>query len=259
MMPLMTIQTGNEAALSLIIPAHNEAARIGPSLQKIREYLGRRFPSAEIIVVDDGSRDATAATAENALKDWPRGKVLSRPKNMGKGYSVREGVLSSGGRMVLFSDADLSTPIEELDGLVPEVNQGFDVVIGSRALPDSDIRVRQSAIRERMGKTFNLLVRILVLPGIRDSQCGFKLFRREAALDVFGRLRVRGFAFDVEALALCRKLGYKVKEVPVVWLNSPPSRVRMVRSSAGMLRDLFRIRRWTRSSRFEKIYGRSGS
>jgi dolichyl-phosphate beta-glucosyltransferase len=256
MMPPMTIQPGNDVALSLIIPAYNEAERIGPSLAKITEFLQGRGRPAEIIVVDDGSRDATAATAKEALRDWPGSKVLTRPKNLGKGRSVREGVLGCRGRLVLFTDADLSTPIEELDRLVPEVDRGFDVVIGSRALPDSDVRIRQSAIRERMGKTFNLLVRILVLPGIRDTQCGFKLFRREAALDVFGRLRIRGFAFDVEALALCRKLGYKVKEVPVVWLNSPPSRVRMVRSSAGMLRDLFRIRRWTRSSRFERIYGR---
>jgi dolichyl-phosphate beta-glucosyltransferase len=257
MMPPMTDRAAGNVFLSLVIPAYNEASRIGPTLEKIIAYLARRGEACEIIVVDDGSGDGTAATARDAIRGWPRARVLSLPKNRGKGYAVREGVLASSGRAILYSDSDLSAPIEELDKLLPDLDRGYDAVIGSRALPGSDIRIRQSALRESMGKAFNLLVRLLVLPGVRDTQCGFKLLRREVALDVFGRLRIRGFAFDVEALALCRKMGYKVKETPVVWMNSPPSRVRIVRSSAGMLRDLLRIWWSMRPFRYHKVYGRS--
>ncbi len=252
----MTDQVAEDVFLSVVIPAHNEASRIGPTLDQTKAFLAKISDPAEIVVVDDGSRDGTAVVAGNALRDWPRAKILSRAKNTGKGHSVKEGVLASSGRLVLFSDADLSTPIGELDKLLPEVEDGYDVAIGSRALPESDIRVRQSPLRERMGKVFNLLVRLSVVPGIRDTQCGFKLFSRDAALDIFGRLRTKGFAFDVEALALSRKLGYTVKEVPVVWLNSPPSRVRILRNSIGMLRDLIWIWWRMRPSRFPKAYGR---
>jgi len=175
--------------------------------------------------------------------------VIRREKNRGKGASVKEGVLAASGEVILFSDDDLSTPIEEFDKLLAALRAGADVAIGSRALPGSDVRVRQRRPRELMGKAFNLLVRLLVLKGYRDTQCGFKAFRREAATDLFSRLQTTGFGFDVEVLVLCRELGCRVAEVPVVWSDSPPSRVRFIRGSLAMLRDLLRIRRRARRSR----------
>ncbi len=241
MIPAMDEQTPGDVFLSVVIPAFNEAGTIGTTLERVRKHLAARTGRSEIIVVDDGSGDGTAEAARRALRDWEPAKVISRKTNFGKGYSVREGILGSSGRLVLFSDADLSTPIEELDNFLPGIEKGCDVIIGTRAHPESDIQVRQPLARELMGKTFNLIVRSLALPGLSDTQCGFKLFRRKAALDIFLRLRTRGFAFDVEALVLCRALGYQICEVPVVWRNCPPSRVRMIGSSFGMLKDLVRI------------------
>jgi len=229
--------------LSIVIPAFNEEQRLGPSLQKILGYLDGKSFQTEIIVVDDGSTDRTAEVAGAVLEGRLPYRVLRREKNQGKGFSVREGVLASAGQVILFTDADLSTPIEELDKFIPRLEEGFDIVIGSRALPGCDIRVPQAAPREALGKVFNRLVRLFVMKGCLDTQCGFKVFRRGAAMDLFSRLRARGFAFDVEILVLAGKLGYRVGEVPVIWCNSPPSRVRILRSSWQMLRELWRIRR----------------
>ena len=162
---------------------------------------------------------------------------------MGKGASVREGVLAASGELILFCDDDLSTPITELDKATAALAAGADVVIGSRAHPDSEIRVRQRRPREWMGKAFNVLVRLFVLRGFRDTQCGFKAFRSAAAKEIFSRLRISGFGFDVEVLVLCRDLGYLVVEIPVVWCDARPSRLRILRGSWGMLKDLWRIRR----------------
>jgi dolichyl-phosphate beta-glucosyltransferase len=240
--PDMTHPNGENVFLSVVVPAYDEEERIGPSLAAIGSYLGSKPFSSEVIVVDDGSGDRTAEVARDILRSVPRGRIMSREENVGKGHSVREGVLAAAGEVILFSDADLSTPITELDKFLPRLERGDDVVIGSRALADSVIEVRQSRPRETMGKAFNLLVRMLVLRGFRDTQCGFKAFRRAAAMDLFSRLRTTGFAFDVEILMLARRLGYRVAEVPVVWRNSPSSRVRLVRSSWRMLRELLKIR-----------------
>lgn len=229
--------------LSVVIPAYDEEARIGTTLAAVRAYLEARPYASEVIVVGDGCRDRTCDVASACLSGREGDRVLDRAVNRGKGFSVAEGVAASRGRFILFSDADLSTPIEELDKLLPQAERGADIVVGSRALPDSDIQVRQSRLREGMGKLFNVLVRLFVLRGIKDTQCGFKLFRREAALDIFPRLKLCGFSFDVEALYLARKRGFRIAQVPVVWRNSPTSRVRLVRSSARMLWDLLRIRR----------------
>ncbi len=241
---------GGDVFLSVVIPAFNEEARIGETLRKIRAYLETRPDPFEIIVVGDGCRDRTCAVAAACLREEGRDRVLERSENRGKGRAVAEGVAAARGGLILFSDADLSTPIEEIEKLLPLAGEGFDVVIGSRALPDSDVQVRQRRPRESMGKIFNVLVRLLVLPGIRDTQCGFKLFRREAARDIFPRLRIDGFSFDVEALYLARKRGWRIAQAPVIWRNSPRSRVRIVRSSAAMLRDLLRIRRLHRHDAF---------
>jgi dolichyl-phosphate beta-glucosyltransferase len=210
-------------------------------LQKIRDYARGQKWLTEIIVVDDGSQDGTADLARSQLADWPWSKVISLKKNQGKGAAVKEGVLAAQGELILVTDADLSTPIEELGKFYPLVAGHYDLIIGSRALPASDIRKRQSCLRETMGKSFNRLVRWLVLPDFKDTQCGFKLFKKEAAREIFIRIKTSGFAFDVEVLLLARQLGYKVAEVPVIWINSPDSRVKLFSSSVKMLFELFHL------------------
>ena len=229
--------------LSVIIPAYNKEGSVAATLETVLACLAGKPFAAEIIVVDDGSRDRTAEAARAALAGRIASKVISRGFNLGKGASVREGVLMASGEVILFSDDDLSTPIEEMDKLLAALETGADVAIGSRSLPGSVIMVRQRRPREMMGKAFNLLVRLFVLKGYRDTQCGFKAFRREAAMDLFSRLRTTGFAFDVEILVLCRELGYRVAEVPIVWRDFRPSRLRLFGGSLAMLRELWRIRR----------------
>jgi dolichyl-phosphate beta-glucosyltransferase len=238
----MTDQIEKTIHLSVVIPAYNEENRIGASLEKIRGYLAAKPFASEIIVVDDGSSDRTVAVAREALEGRVAHRVIRLEPNHGKGYAVKTGVLASSGEAVMFSDADCSTPIDELEKFLPRLDEGFDVVIGSRAIPGCDIRVRQPRPRQGMGKFFNRLVRLFVMNGFRDTQCGFKVFRRKAALALFSRLETEGFAFDVEILLLARKLGFRVAEVPVVWCDSPPSRVRIIRSSWQMLKELRRIR-----------------
>lgn len=229
--------------LSVVIPAFDERDRIGPTVAAVQAYLTARAGGFEIIVVDDGSRDGTAERAREALKGLPGSSVLRLPENRGKGRAVKEGVLAARGRVILFSDADLSTPISMLDRLLERLEAGADVVIGSRALPGSEVRVHQSRLRESLGKLFNAVVRKSIAPGIRDTQCGFKVFRREAARALFADLRTEGFCFDVEILAAARRRGLRIEEIPVVWENSRPSRVRVVLGFPRVFRDLFRIRR----------------
>lgn len=245
-----SLATERPVDLSIVIPAYNEEERLGDTLLRVRAWLDTRPRArAEIIVVDDGCTDGTCDVAAAALEGMPGGRLVRRVRNRGKGYSVREGILASRGRLILFTDADLSTPIEEYPKLQARIQAGDDIVIGSRALRGADIRERQGRLRESLGKAFNVLVRLFVMRGIPDTQCGFKLLRREAALDVFSRVRTCGFAFDVEALYVARRLGYRIGQVPVVWTNSAESKVRMVRSSAAMIRDLLRIRRRHRGLR----------
>jgi dolichyl-phosphate beta-glucosyltransferase len=229
--------------LSIVIPAYNEEKRIGLSLEKVLGYLKTKPFASELIVVDDGSWDRTAEIAGGALEGRLPFRIIRFDSNHGKGYAVKAGVLASAGQVILFTDADLSTPIAEFDRFLPRLDEGYDVVIGSRALPGCDIRVRQAAPREALGRLFNRLVRLSVMKGCPDTQCGFKAFRRAAAMDLFSRLQTKGFSFDVELLLLARKAGYRIAEVPVVWCNSRPSRVRIFRGSWQMLRELQRIRR----------------
>ncbi len=236
----------NDIRLSVVIPTYNKDALIAATLEQVATYLAGKPFASEIVVVDDGSTDRTADAARAALAGRGPSKVIRRETNRGKGASVREGVLAAAGELILFCDDDLSTPIEELDEAVAALEAGADVVIGSRAHPDSEIRVRQRRPREWMGKAFNLLVRLFVLEGFRDTQCGFKAFRGPAARDIFSRLRTPGFGFDVEVLVLCRDLGYRVAEIPVVWCDARPSRLRIFKGSWGMLNDLRRIRRHAR-------------
>lgn len=218
----------------MVIPAYNEGRRLPPTLEKIRRHLARR--SHEILVVDDGSGDDTAARAAEA-----GARVVRNEGNRGKGYSVRRGMLLASGARRLMSDADLSTPIEELDGLMARMDEGYDVVIASRALPGSRVEVRQPWYRENMGRLFNLCVRAVALPGLNDTQCGFKLFQARAAEEAFSAARLDGFSFDVEVLFVARRRGYRIAEVPVTWRNDEATRVSGVKGAMAFL-DLLRIR-----------------
>jgi dolichyl-phosphate beta-glucosyltransferase len=236
--------------ISIVVPAYNEAQRILPSLERIMAYLDAHHPSYDILVVDDGSTDGTAAAIRARFADRPQLRILSYGPNRGKGYAVRYAALRADGDLVLFSDADLSTPIEEVEKLLPLIQDGFDLVIGSRALKDSDIRERQPFYRDRAGKLFNVLVRLLVVKQFHDTQCGFKIFRREPMLPILQRLQIDGFAFDVEMIALAEAAGLRVAEVGVVWINSPASMVRLWPAMRAFA-DLVQIRRRARRVRFE--------
>jgi glycosyltransferase involved in cell wall biosynthesis len=204
--------------LSILIPAYNEEARLGVTLAKILAYLDAAGTDAEILVVDDGSKDKTAELATAALSGR-RGRVLQNGENRGKGYSVRHGILEAQGRFVLLTDADLSTPITEHAKLAAAIrDEDLDVAIGSRALPTSDIQVRQAWLRQTMGRTFNRIIRVATGLPYHDTQCGFKL------------------------LFLCRRFGLSVKEVPVVWRNASGSKVSMVVDPVKMLLDVSRVR-----------------
>lgn len=229
-----------DPGLSVVIPAFNEEARIGPSLARIFPYLEGRDGRWEVLVVDDGSSDRTVSTVESFGN--PRVRILKNPTNRGKGYSVRRGFLEARGQWVLFTDADLSTPIEELDTLLEAARDGADVVIGSRAIDRSRILVHQSRFREWAGIVFNRLVRLVLRLPIQDTQCGFKLFRRSRAVRVFTLQRIPGFGFDPEILYLARKAGLTLKEVPVTWSNDAATRVRFFRDAMTMLANLIEIR-----------------
>jgi dolichyl-phosphate beta-glucosyltransferase len=225
--------------LSIVIPAFNEAVRIGPTLDALHAFLQNSALRAEILVVDDGSSDDTAGQVRSRLPATPALRLLSNGRNRGKGFSIRHGVCESRGALVLLTDADLSTPIEELDRLLPAVRvTGCGIAIGSRALDPSRVTLRQGRIRETLGKGFNLVVRGLTGLPIRDTQCGFKLFDRQVLLPVFRMARVDRFSYDVEILYLARRRGIRIAAIPVIWRNSPQSRVRILLDPLQMLWDL---------------------
>lgn len=228
-------------ALSIVIPAYQEEARIGRTLEATRAYLDTRGVSAEVLVVDDGSRDGTARIVEAQSALDPRVELVRLPHNRGKGAAVREGMLRARGSRVLFMDADLATPLEELPKLEAALDRGADLAIGSRGLDSSNIVVHQNPLRETMGKTFNLLVQVLAVRGIRDTQCGFKLFTRAAAHALFREATVDRFAFDVEILLLAQGR-YRVDEVPVTWRHVDNSKVSPLRDATRMALDLTRLR-----------------
>ncbi len=244
-------------ALSIVVPAYNESARIQESLRRIADYCRTRVQDFEVIVVDDGSTDGTAEAATAALDGDPCLRVIRHPRNFGKGRATRTGALAARHPYILLSDADLSTPIEELEVLAPHATPKT-VVVASRGLPESSLEVRQPLYRETMGRIFNLVVRFLLVPGISDTQCGFKLFGDEVARAVFSALETDRFAFDVEVLARARQGGFEVVEVPVRWRNDARSRVHPVRDSASMLRDVIRIwwRLKARAPRSERSFHR---
>lgn len=222
--------------LSVVIPAYNEEGRLGPSLVRVKEYLAAQTYQSEVLVVDNASTDRTSDVARSAGVE-----VVREPKR-GKGAAVRTGMLAARGEYVLFSDADLSTPIEEVERLMAALEAGHDIAIASRALPDSQLLVRQPWYRELVGRLGNLLVRLVAVHGIADTQCGFKLFPRHVAQRLFGAQRMGGIAFDMEVLFLAQRLGMKIAEIAVTWIDSPDTRFSRVRDSLDALKDLARIR-----------------
>ncbi|MEZ4398704.1 MAG: glycosyltransferase family 2 protein [Kofleriaceae bacterium] len=238
-------------SISIIIPAYNEEARIGPSLERVLSYAAARWTAYEVVVVDDGSRDGTVAVVEALAASCPALRVVRLPANAGKGAAVKAGVLASRGAHVLFSDADLSTPITELARLEQALRAGADVAIGSRAVP-GDVARAQPLLRRLQGRGFHWVVRALgfrAVATVRDTQCGFKLFKGAVARALFRELTLTGFAFDVELLELaCGR--FRVAEVPVAWTHADGSKVRPGIDAARMLRDLVRIRwAWLRRGR----------
>jgi dolichyl-phosphate beta-glucosyltransferase len=235
------MQPSDRPHLSVVVPVFNEALRVGACVEGATAYLAAQTYRSELIVVSDGSTDATVQIARAAGAG--RAQVIDTPMNRGKGFAVRTGVLAAAGSHVLFSDVDFSTPIHEVERFVAAVGAGFDVVVGSRALPDSDVRIRQAWWRQSMGRTFNHFVRAATGVEMRDTQCGFKCFRRDAARAIFSRARVDRFAFDVELLCIAQRLGLRVAELPVIWADDARSKVHPIRDSLRMLADLAAIRR----------------
>lgn len=238
----------NELSLSVVIPAYNEEMRLPASLRAIRRFFEGTARPYEVVVVDDGSQDRTGALAEEAATDWPQLRLVALPHNQGKGAAVQAGMLAATGRRRLFSDADLSTPIEELSKLEQALDSGAAIAIGSRAVAESRVELHQPRHRELMGKTYNLLLRLMVLPGLRDTQCGFKLFSAEAAEVCFQELGCLGFGFDAEVLLRARMRGFQIAEVGVVWRNAAGTSVSSVADGGQMLVDLWQLRRRRRES-----------
>lgn len=224
--------------LSLIIPAYNERSRITDSVRAVCTFLDTLNENYEVIVVDDGSTDDTAG----AVPVDDRVKTVSYEINRGKGHAVRMGIAASRGEYAAFSDADLSAPIEEITKLFDAISSGADVAIGSRAMQQSKLLMRQPLYREFGGKTLNLAIQILAVPGIRDTQCGFKLFKGDLARRIFKECILDGWGFDVEALYLARRLGCSIAEVPIRWAHSADSKISPFSAGLQVLKDLVRIR-----------------
>jgi dolichyl-phosphate beta-glucosyltransferase len=226
--------------ISIVIPAYNEAGRLPATLDRIEAYLRKSGIPSEVIVVDDGSSDTTAEVVRRRAARWPQLR-LEQGAHQGKGAAVQLGMAASHGRYRFFSDADLSVPIEDMDKLLRPLKTGAGVAIASRALRQSQVEVHQPWYRETMGKIFNKLVRVFVLGGVKDTQCGFKAFTAEVAERVFPELQTRGFGFDVEILYRAHHAGYGIVEVPTRWINSPQSRVHPIRHSLAMFLELLAI------------------
>ena len=228
--------------LSIVIPCYNEEQRLPRTIARIERYMAEKGVSYELILVDDGSGDGTRKIMDEAAERNRSVRLEALPHNRGKGRALAEGVAAARGAEILVTDADLSTPIEELDKLRAELRKGAGVAIGSRALRGSRVEVSQPIYRVLMGKAFNILVQAVLLPGIWDTQCGFKLFRADVAHDAFAALTTDGFGYDPEVLYRAKKRGVKIAEVPVVWRNSAPTKVSPIKSSIDMFRHVMRIR-----------------
>lgn len=233
---------GDKPELSIVIPAYNEAQRIGPTLEAITAHMNACGLDYELLVVSDGSTDSTDSVVQSYAQNDSRIQLISYHPNRGKGCAVRTGMLKARAKDVLLSDADLATPIDELEKLQETAANGCAVVVGSRALKTSMIIGWRPWYRELSGKVFNTIVRLLAIPSVRDTQCGFKLFKDGSARRIFSIARLDGFGFDVEALYLARKLGYRIGETGVRWNNSPTTKVSVLKHTLPMLVEVVRVR-----------------
>lgn len=238
----MAGEDGGQRKLSVVIPCYNEEQRLPRTIEQIERYLEGKRVAYELILVDDGSVDGTRLIMDAAAERNTSVHVEALPHNRGKGRALAIGVAAAKGSEILVTDADLSTPIEEVDKLQVALDGGAGVAIASRALKTSRVEVSQPVYRVLMGKAFNLIVQAALLPGIWDTQCGFKLFRAEVARDAFEHLSTDGFAYDPEVLYRARKRGVRIAEIPVVWRNSAPTKVSPIRSSLDMLRHVLKVR-----------------
>lgn len=234
--------------LSIVIPAHNEEKRLPPSLVKINQFLQTQTYSAEVVIVENGSSDRTLTVAHDFARQMPGLRVFSESER-GKGLAVRRGMLEAEGQYRFICDADLSMPIEQVNRFLPPQLSNPAVVIGSRELPGA-VRYHEPIYRHLIGRVFNSIVRLMALPGLQDTQCGFKCFRADVTREVFSKQTLTGMSFDVEVLFIARQRGYFVQEVPIDWYFDPDSRVRLVQDSLGMFADLITIRRNSLKGRY---------
>ena len=235
---------------SIVIPAYNEGARLGATLEKVLAYVRAQRWDAEVVVVNDGSRDNTAEIVKNFANREPALRLIDNPGNHGKGYSVRNGMLNARGEILLFSDADLSSPIEEAPKLFSAIEQGADIAIGSRWLRAETQTQRQPLYRQLFGRVFNILLRLTLGLPFKDTQCGFKAFTQKAAQTVFGLQKIERWGFDPEILFLARKFGLQVQEVPVAWGHSGGTRINPLVDGSRMFQDMLRIRWYDLSGKY---------
>jgi len=239
--------------MSLVVPAYNEQSRLPATLEKLRAFLQKQPSRYEVLVVDDGSRDRTTAIVEEAMASFPELRLL-REQHRGKGHAVRKGMLAAVGQYVMFCDADFSMPVEEVVKFPKSLADSYQIAIASREVKGAR-RIGEPWYRHLMGRVFNLLVRLLAVPGLQDTQCGFKCFTLEAAREIFGMQVIDGFGFDVEVLYIARKLGIPITEVPINWYYSSSSRVDPIKDTARMFSDVLQVK----SNDRRGLYDRAGN
>lgn len=229
---------------SIVIPVYNEERQVAQAMQRINAFLSLKNCAWECFIVSDGSTDQTTQIVKNSIEQnkYQNFKLIAFEKNQGKGAVVRAGMLAARGDYILMTDVDLSAPIKEMDKLILAIDEGADIAIGSRAVKAAGADVRQSFKRRVSGRIFNLAVQLAILKGIKDTQCGFKCFKKSVACKLFGMQKLDGFSFDVEILYLAKKMGYSIKEVAVMWSQGQESKISFLRDTFRMLRDLFRIK-----------------
>jgi glycosyltransferase involved in cell wall biosynthesis len=238
--------------LSIVIPAYNESARIENALERVMSCVAERGWDAEVLVVDDGSKDDTAAIVQRWMADHPRLHLVQNPGNKGKGYSVRNGLLQAAGEVVMFTDADLSAPMEEAERLIAAIAGGADVAIGSRWMDRTRQTIHQPLYRQFFGRCFNWITRTVMGLPFKDTQCGFKAFKRSTAQVIFRLQTIERWGFDPEILFIARKLRYVIREVPVTWGHDERSRMSYLKDGMKMLQDMSRIRANSIAGRYDE-------
>ena len=248
----------DEPQYSIVIPAFNEQARIGETLERVMECVQTYKWAAEVLVVNDGSSDHTAAIVSDAARRYPNLRLIENPGNRGKGYSVRNGMLQARGAIAMFTDADLSAPIEEAELLFAAIADGADIAIGSRWLDRSRQTLRQPLYRRLFGRCFNWLTRLIMHLPLADTQCGFKAFRRDAARTIFARQRIERWGFDPEILYIALRLGMRIQEVPVTWGHDDRSRISYLKDGLKMLEDLLKVRFYSLAGYYRRALDEDG-